>query len=303
MSAFIELALGMILIFLFASLIVTAIQEAVAALFSLRAKSLEGTLKALLNGSSTPGATTTPFDTFKKNPLIQSLYNINNNRAPSYIPARSFALAVLDMAKTTSGTVKEVKSWASGSDSGEIGKIVNSLITDTNQELATLQKNIESWFDETMDRLTGWYKRWTQATTIVFGILAAVTFNIDSIKVWDALSSQPQLREAAAAYAAKMDKAPASFETLVPQFEKLRFPIGWKDADDWTRWSILGWLITALAASLGSAFWFDLLKRFVQIRGAGPKPSVAEAQADPGTATPGTTPSTMPRAAFMRDRA
>jgi hypothetical protein len=35
---------------------------------------------------------------------------------------------------------------------------------------------------------------------------------------------------------------------------------------------IVGWLITALAVSLGAPFWFDLLNRLVDLRGAGPKP-------------------------------
>lgn len=36
---------------------------------------------------------------------------------------------------------------------------------------------------------------------------------------------------------------------------------------------ILGWLITGLAVSLGAPFWFDLLNRFVDLRGAGKRPT------------------------------
>jgi hypothetical protein len=35
---------------------------------------------------------------------------------------------------------------------------------------------------------------------------------------------------------------------------------------------ILGWLLTAAALTLGAPFWFDLLQKFVNIRGAGGKP-------------------------------
>jgi hypothetical protein len=40
------------------------------------------------------------------------------------------------------------------------------------------------------------------------------------------------------------------------------------------RWGtkILGWLMTALAASLGGPFWYDFLGKLVSLRGAGPKP-------------------------------
>lgn len=43
-------------------------------------------------------------------------------------------------------------------------------------------------------------------------------------------------------------------------------------------WQLLmrltGWLITGLAVSLGAPFWFDLLQRFVSLRGAGRGPRV-----------------------------
>lgn len=36
---------------------------------------------------------------------------------------------------------------------------------------------------------------------------------------------------------------------------------------------LLGWLLTALAVGLGAPFWFDVLNRLVNLRGAGPKPA------------------------------
>ena len=327
MGAFIELALGLILIFLFTSLIVTAIQEVVAAIFALRAKALESALKAVLDGK---GAASTPeFEKFKANPLIKALYEANGT-APSYIPGRSFALAVMKMAPAaaTAGatgvaTLDDIKTWAADPASGSIGKIVSSLITEATNDATKLQKSIETWFDETMDRLSGWYKRWTQVTTIVFGFAAAVVFNINTIVVWDALATQPALRAAAADYAATLSKGdnPPDFKEIEKKLaDELRFPIGWpttasgkydfdavlsseKGKKDYGRvpLALLGWLITALAASLGSAFWFDLLKRFVQIRSAGPKPAVMEAGSDI-TAGAGAAAESV-RPALLRDRA
>jgi hypothetical protein len=40
---------------------------------------------------------------------------------------------------------------------------------------------------------------------------------------------------------------------------------------------LAGWLITALAASLGAPFWFDLLGRFINVRNAGKVPGRAGA--------------------------
>jgi hypothetical protein len=41
----------------------------------------------------------------------------------------------------------------------------------------------------------------------------------------------------------------------------------------------LGWLLTALAISLGAPFWFDILNKVVSIRAAGKAPE--ERQKDP----------------------
>ena len=59
-------------------------------------------------------------------------------------------------------------------------------------------------------------------------------------------------------------------------------PIGWSDGTTHGFWdklldglslmTLLGWVLTALAASLGAAFWFDTLKRFISIRSSGEKP-------------------------------
>ena len=38
----------------------------------------------------------------------------------------------------------------------------------------------------------------------------------------------------------------------------------------------LGWLLTAAALSLGAPFWFDLLNKFINLRGAGQKPARAD---------------------------
>ena len=50
------------------------------------------------------------------------------------------------------------------------------------------------------------------------------------------------------------------------------FPIGWGEGEGgWLDWlkRIFGWLITTAAVSLGAPFWFDLLGKVANLRGAG----------------------------------
>jgi hypothetical protein len=46
--------------------------------------------------------------------------------------------------------------------------------------------------------------------------------------------------------------------------------VGLGQPDGGNSWTlkIIGWLLTALAVSLGAPFWFDLLNKFIVIRSA-----------------------------------
>jgi hypothetical protein len=82
------------------------------------------------------------------------------------------------------------------------------------------------------------------------------------------------------------DKPECKYELNKAQIESLGLPIGWSSVDDphrkWpgSNWfqangwvdqflsHFPGWLLTALAISLGAPFWFDLLNKFIVIRSA-----------------------------------
>lgn len=58
-----------------------------------------------------------------------------------------------------------------------------------------------------------------------------------------------------------------------------------------TRW--VGWLLTALAISLGATFWFDMLNKLISLRNAGNKPdntNSAAANTTASTSVPGASP-------------
>ncbi len=71
---------------------------------------------------------------------------------------------------------------------------------------------------------------------------------------------------------------------VTEELETIRAPLGlgWSYFDyknaQWTEWAmkILGWIVTALAISLGAPFWFDLLRKLVNIRSSGRQPSGSE---------------------------
>lgn len=64
-----------------------------------------------------------------------------------------------------------------------------------------------------------------------------------------------------------MDDANTLVKWSIDNTNKL-LGLGWTgDPVDFCWWrNILGWLITALAISLGAPFWFDLLNKLMQLR-------------------------------------
>ena len=214
--------------------------------------------------------------------------------------------------------------------------IMNSMpqsVLQKENEFELVRLNIEEWFNNSMNRLTGWYKRRCIVTTLIIGTLLAVIINIDSINLVSRLWSEPDLRfailnniETILSQDNTSSLSLGQLSTIEQQFSNISLPVGWfgapvsptldqvtntpgtctflpKQAGDiygfmisgqcyqiinaplvnnLTGWLIklAGILISGIAASPGASFWFDLLKKIINVRLTGIKP----ADAQPGTA-------------------
>jgi hypothetical protein len=74
--------------------------------------------------------------------------------------------------------------------------------------------------------------------------------------------------------------------------QDLKLPVGWTEENMPAEPTLgdlglkgLGILLSAMAASFGAPFWFDVLDKVMNIRGAGKKPAKAEDQAQLPQAT------------------
>jgi hypothetical protein len=301
-----DFAIGMIVFFLTASLLVTALQEAIAQLLDLRAKTLKAAIGRMLDDSNTGGPNT---DAFFDHPLIRSLNARAGKSGSSYIPASIFSTALGQVVQAAQGTGSFLAAAAALRSSANGGNVLDSTLKaiadDVGQNSVLFERAVEDWFDAVMDRVSGLYKRKTQAMAFVFGLIVAALFNLNALTVAGYLAANPSaskaMADAAMAYVQNqpnldLSKQEARTKLLADLSDigaKGRVPIGWpvaKNVTDmsmfdqarhifWTfadegvsRVALLGWAMTALATMLGAAFWFDLLKRFVNIRAAGPKP-------------------------------
>jgi len=172
------------------------------------------------------------------------------------------------------------------------------LIDKTKNEVAAganaveqLQKNVEGWFNDAMDRVSGWYKRWTQRIQLILAIIIVLLLNVDTIMLVKRFSTDKEVRAAILSQAEKASQngAQPNPEQLQADIKSVSLLLGWtndpKDEARYFPWCAGGWLafwrtllkllgllISIGAVSLGAPFWFDMLSKFINLRGAGTPP-------------------------------
>jgi hypothetical protein len=152
-----------------------------------------------------------------------------------------------------------------------------------------LQANLEAWFDGTMDRVSGWYKRRTQHWLFVIGLATSVMLNVNTITIAEYLAHNDEARNALVRRAqqiadagppsaagakpdpspeatveanpeaeakAKVARAQQQMTALQKEFAAIGLPIGWDRAPARPEGGIelFGWLTRHIAGLLLTAF-------------------------------------------------
>jgi hypothetical protein len=296
-----DVAVGLVFIYLMLSVACSLLNERIQSMLDARAKMLEVALRKLLGGEHN-----SPFDGVKDHALVQAIAH-GRTGMPSYLPASTFASALFDTLVPADGehplTFKRLRD--------AILRLPRSsrtaLLTLTNSaegDLAAVRANVEHWFDNAMERLSGGYKRHVTAWLFTLGFVLAAATNADSIQLVQRLEHEGALRAAVTARADKVDTASQKLaldptdldrmdllfwdtDHMVTADDEARCPRALRQPElsaSWLRWLALklaGFVMTALAVSLGAPFWFDLLGRLVNLRATGAKPAKSTKPADP----------------------
>ncbi|MEG4311567.1 MULTISPECIES: hypothetical protein [unclassified Microcoleus] len=167
---------------------------------------------------------------------------------------------------------------------------------DTQEQLQRFQKEIEIWFDQSMERASGVYKRNARGVAILLGTAIAVAANADTIHIINRLSKDSMLRSTVNVYAeqlveknarTKLDNLPSLRKVQKDvdiALDEVALPFGWSEQNSLERdkqgnllWPALiarlfGWILSGVAISMGAAFWFEALNKIINIRNAGKKP-------------------------------
>lgn len=214
-STLLEVGIGVIFVYLLLSLLCSAFSELIESFMKFRARYLEKGIGKLLNDPAL-------VSDFLNHPLVKPL-----GERPSYIPARTFSLVLWNMATTeavkgknaAAGVTQDLKAIRSLIASVNVEKYAHIqtsllvLIDEAGNDINKARSNIEGWYNDAMDRVSGWYKRRTHLILVVIGFLAAAVLNVDTINVTRALWYNDALRTSVVAAAenyVKTNPAPTS---------------------------------------------------------------------------------------------
>lgn len=297
-----DIGIGLVLMFLVLSLMGTVINEFISTAIDLRAKTLKDAVSKLLDDQ-------TLHDAFFNHGLIDGPKKMLG-KDPSYLSGQTFALAILGAIdpnnpapsfKQAEDAIKEIKT------DSNIRDALLAQLKKADGDIEKLRDGIATYFDAAMDRLTGLYKKYLRQITFAVGIAIVVVLNADAINVgaalWTDQSLRAQIVETARTVAenekANAGNAGGDYANRLKKLDQnIRpLPIGWSASEIkselsswpaliakfgfwpvlfhglwWTLVKIVGLGITVFAISLGAPFWFDMLSKLMNVRGAGNKP-------------------------------
>jgi hypothetical protein len=232
---------------------------------------------------------------------------------PAYIGGKSFAAAVVDLVvpdaagQTTMDTITQnVDRLPAGMP---LKSSLQALVKNAGGDVDRFRTAVERWYDDHMDRVSGWYKLNAAKITLVAGAILIVLLNINALTIGRTLYTESAVSAAVSTVAAKGTNCPAAqnpqacLATLQAQLSATAtagLPLGWATVRDclapaakcnWmdqrglfsrhgqSFWQfvlvLVGFLIMIIAIVPGAQFWFGLLSKIGTLRTTGPKPAGA----------------------------
>ena len=277
-SPALEVAIGLVVCFAAVALMASTANEALASLLGLRSKTLLQGVKTLLNDPRFSGLALAVYNHGLVHPrgdgkLKSGATASQVKDAPSYIDPQHFAIALIDHLQQVPGNVAQLRASIAGLPDDQIRGVLQGMLVRAGNDVDHLRDQIADWFDHSMDRISGLYKRNTQFITFMAALLLSLAMKVDAIRVAQELWRQHAELSRLDISALKSDQT-----HVVSVYDSLMtLPVGWlpppPTAGDWDLpLALAGILITASAAMFGAPFWFDVLQRLVQLRSSGPKP-------------------------------
>ena len=318
MDRILGVVIGIATVCLIFSILASHLQEMWASYSARRAASLEIAPENMLSDPKLSQA-------FFAHPLIQSISfsstrssllhrNAPSEARPTYISSDLFS-KVLQSILVSANNIKssDLPSLIAALPDSMLKSRIKTLALGLENDAAACNAAIEKWYDDTMERINGLYKRNTQVILLLLGLGLAILCNANLLRIastlWMSAAARDEVNAVAQLYGCKDSSSCGADNT---KYVKARadlednlklLPLGYKDfhltdlqyvrknfswglVGGWT-YNLCGWMLTAIAVSLGAPFWFDLVNKFINIRMVGQKPPTAEDRKSSTATMPG----------------
>ncbi|MEP6725872.1 MAG: hypothetical protein ABJC98_08655 [Bacteroidota bacterium] len=226
-----DVFIGLVFIYLLYSLFITIVSEMIVTWMALRSRILRVAIEKMLNDGYhnrqqvkslwnrmfgfIPRYFLKEFDDFKQslagkfyaNPSIKYLSDNGGEKAyffsqtkPSYISAAMFAETLIQILKDKGSGVTDLDkiNFCIRFNTHHIEpstlKTLRDTVENSGEDINLLKEKFKAWYNETMDRANGWYKRKLQLILFWLGFIVALIFNVDSIQMAKNLSKDKEAR-------------------------------------------------------------------------------------------------------------
>jgi hypothetical protein len=270
-STIVEVGIGLVFIYFLISVICTNVNDLISRLVGWRSKDLEAGIRSMLGDPEL-------MDKVWNHSLVRGMAG-KQGKAPTHIPSNTFAVVLFDAMVPELGQPTGLESIRNAAirmpDNPARQAIINILDT-ANGDLQQARVNAQNWFDSVMEQVSNEYKRKMQWLAIIVALIVTGILGVDSISLANTLYREPAVR-AAVTSAAQSSQTTATTQSAdvsknvtatLSSLDSLTLPIGWNkipvSLSEWAQ-KVLGMVLTALAASLGSPFWYDLLRNLMSL--------------------------------------
>jgi hypothetical protein len=257
-----------------------------------------------------------------KNIIVNIKRQLNPYRisGPSYIPSETFATALVTLIKDSSSLNNKVEISLTEFQQALNEKLLKDILPEdlritlidlaeksriqvnkNTKESEKLQQEIANWFDESMQRASGVYKRNAKGVSFLIGLLVALGSNADTLNISNRLYKSQNFPQTVnkitdtivennnGCFQDKNKKdCLNNIDSALDDFSSL--PVGWSGSNVKQQWRLprnlrdelawLGWLwtlvkfiigllLTTIAIGMGAPFWFELLGKFINVRNTG----------------------------------
>jgi hypothetical protein len=273
----VETCVALAMLYALLSVVASALKEALEVMAQRRKKNFKAAIEELLGFDGAKSFLEHP----RIRPITSKIGDVDSTHSrhwPTYIDPATFSAVVMDIVqKKANSQLAKALQWANGAADAQIA-------------LA------EKIYAERMERLTGSFKRNAQGWLLGLGLVLAVIVDADTVQMARQLTTDAPARAALVKLAENTTNA-AAVEALCGKLKplepsssnelakpsallecvRLQTPevLGWSDRKLQAAQSmgLLGWIgkligyaLTAIAISLGAAFWFDLIGKVANIR-------------------------------------